>query len=49
MLRLPRNPRIAARMLLKRANLSKTGYGTTHGFSYFKTYSTVLPLMTRFE
>jgi len=26
-----------------------SGYRTTHGSSYFKTYSTVLPCMTRFE
>jgi len=26
-----------------------SSYGTTHGSSYFKTYSTILPRMRRFE
>jgi len=26
-----------------------SSYGTTHASSYFKTYSTILPRMTRFE
>jgi len=27
----------------------ESGYRTTHGSSYFKTYSAVPPCMTRFE
>jgi len=37
------------RLLLAFLIVIESGYGTTHGSSYFKTYSTAPPHMTQFK